>query len=316
MTGIGEDLMDNKRKNGSMQRRVELVNNRNNRRSSRAGSVNYIRNSQRSSGAENRPRRPMTEADRRRRLEEMRKKHRRRTARLRATAILFIAAAAAAVLLFMTPAFNIRQIELEGNNAVTKEQIQDKIGSLIGANLFRTSSENIRELMLEIPQIDDVTVSKTLFPPSVKVTISECSPAAYMLSSNKIIVINSELKVIDDSGFFSTDSIPSISGMSIHSYTLNERLSSDSAEKEDVLSVMLSTFESTGLLSKVTYISLDDLSNIKFNYDNRIECECGSSLEMERKIRMFAETLSSDSMDANSMGSMDLSTPGQAVYVP
>ena len=257
----------------------------------------------------------MTEADRRRRLEEIRLRYQRRVRRFRAAVILAAAAAATVVLLFMTPIFDIKQIVLDGNNAVTKEQIQEKVGSLIGANLFASTSSGIRDKVMEIPMVEDVNVTKKLFPPSVRLEITESTPAAYMLSSNKTVVIDSNLTVLDDSGSIETESMPSISGISVPSYEVNSTLVSDSAEKDEALKTMLSSFESTGLLAEITYISLDDMSEITFNYANRLECSCGSALELDRKIRMFAETISSSSME-NSMGTMDLSTPGYAVYLP
>lgn len=255
----------------------------------------------------------MSDAERRRRIEKERRQRRLRQKRIKAAAVFGLFLIAAVILIFMTPVFNIRQITLEGNNAVTKEQIQEKVGDLIGKNLFATTTGNIESRVMEIPQVDTADAAKKLFPPSIKLSITECSPAAYLLSGNKIVVINSELKIIDDSGSFDTDVIPSISGVSIPSYTVNTRLSSDSAEKEEILSIMLKSFETTGLLSSISYISLDDLSNIKFNYNNRIEADCGSQLELERKIRMFAAVISSDSLDANTTGTIDLSVPGTAV---
>lgn len=257
--------------------------------------------------------RHMSDAERRRRIEKERRQRRLRQKRIKAAAVFGLFLIAAVILIFMTPVFNIRQITLEGNNAVTKEQIQEKVGDLIGKNLFATTTGNIESRVMEIPQVDTADAAKKLFPPSIKLSITECSPAAYLLSGNKIIVIDSDLKIIDDSNSFDTDVIPSISGVSIPSYTVNTRLSSDSAEKEEILSTMLKSFEATGLLSSVSYISLDDLSNIKFNYNNRIEADCGSQLELERKIRMFAAVISSDSLDANTTGTIDLSVPGTAV---
>ena len=74
--------------------------------------------------------------------------------------------------------------------------------------------------------------------------------------------------------------------------------------------------DNTGILAKTTYISVDDITSIKFNYDNRIEVLCGSQLELERKIRMFAAAMESPTMKTNSLGTLDLSVPGRAVYTP
>ncbi len=256
----------------------------------------------------------ITDAERRRRIERARKQERLRKQRYRAAAGIIAAAAAAVILMFMTPIFDIREIRVEGNNVVEIKAIEAKIGDYVGANLFSASKRKIRNKMLEISQVDDAEIDKKLFPPSLVITVNETKPAAYMLSGNTIIVVNSELKIIDDANSYDTDKLPSVSGISISSYKLNEPLKSDSEEKEEILRDLLGALEDCGLLEKTTYISIDDLTNIKFTYDNRIEVMCGSQLELDRKIRMFREAMNSSTMDDNSIGTMDLSVPGHAVY--
>ncbi|MGN0181625.1 MAG: cell division protein FtsQ/DivIB [Candidatus Ornithomonoglobus sp.] len=256
----------------------------------------------------------ITDADRRRRLEAAKKKRRMRAKRIKAAFIMLGCAVIAIVLFFMTPIFDITQIRLEGNNTVSKSVIQDKIGYLVGKNLFATRSSVIKQQMLEISQISSVEVDKQIFPAVITVSIQESNPAAYLLSGNTIVVLDSDMKVIDDSNTYNTDEIPSLSGITVPSYKVNEVLQTDSEEKDEILKTLLKSFESMGLISKISYISLDDLTNIKFNYDNRIETNCGSQTELERKIRMFAGAMASDSLSENAIGSIDLSTPGQAVY--
>ncbi len=256
------------------------------------------------------------ENEKKRKLEARRKKERLRLARIRAAVALFALMAVTVVLMFMTPLFNIKEIHLEGNELVTKNDIEAKIGDLIGANLFSTSAGDIEKRMLEIPLVQSVETVKNIFPAYLTVKITECPPAAYMLSGNTLIVIDSDLKVIDDSGTFGTEEIPSISGVSVATYELDKTISTESGEKNEILKSLLKTLERVGLINKITYISIDDITSIKFNYENRIEVLCGSQLELDRKIRMFYETINSEEMSPNSMGTIDLSVPGQAVYTP
>lgn len=258
----------------------------------------------------------LTEADRHREIEKKRKEERLKRQRLQTLAGLIAAAALAIILLFMTPIFNIREIRLNGNNTVPKEMITEKIGHLVGANIFSTSISGIEKKMEEIPQINSVEVKKNIFPPYIDVSIIECRPAAYLVSGNKTIVIDSDLVVIDDADVFDTDSLPSVSGISVSEYQVNSVIEADSQEKKDALYTMLKAFSDAGITDKITYVSLDDLSALKFNYDSRIEVSCGSQLQLSRKISMFAEALKTDTITEESMGSMDLSVPGRAIYDP
>lgn len=253
---------------------------------------------------------------RRKRAIEQRKKQRQFKIRLTAALVFILCVLVAVILVFMTPVFNIKQIKLQGNNIVPKSEIEEKVGYLVGENIFKSNKSEIENKILEISKINDVTVKKHYIPPSLTLDIVESMPAAYLLSGNTIVIINSDLKIIDDSNTFDTTNIPSLSGVSVQSYKLNETLHTDSNEKEDILRVLLKALENDGILSGVTYISLDDLTDIRFNYGNRIEVLCGSQLELSRKIRMFTQAISSSSLDSNARGKMDLSVPGQAVYTP
>lgn len=256
----------------------------------------------------------MTEAERRKKMEQVRKRERLRKQRIRAAVSFFLIVAVVVVLLFMTPIFAVRKIVLNGNDLVTKEQIEVQIKDFVGDNLFRLRTANVEKKMLEIPLISGVAVEKKMFPPSIILNISETRPAAYLLSGNSIVVVDSNLKVLDDANNFDTDTIPSISGIGVPGYTVNSIIQTDSQEKADILREMLSVFESTGLTSSIKYISVDDLTNIRFNYENRIEALCGSQLELERKIRMFAEAIKTETIKPDALGTMDLSILGQATY--
>ncbi len=255
-----------------------------------------------------------TEADKHRNIEKAKKKERIKRQQLRAIIGVGCAIVFAVILIFMTPLFNIKEIRLEGNDTVSKEVINEKIGYLIGANLFSTSVSGIEEKMVEIPQINAVKINKAIFPARLEVLVTESRPAASVLSGSAILIVDSDLKIIDDASTFDYESLPSISGISVSGYELNSELKVDSDEKRDVLLEMLKTFEYCGLIEVIKHIGVDDLTAITFNYDNRIDVQCGSPLQMERKIRMFSESIITSTFDENSMGSIDLSVPGTAVY--
>lgn len=257
-----------------------------------------------------------TEADKNRNIEKERKRDRQRKQRIHAGIGIAIAVILAIILTFMTPIFNITEIRLNGNDTVSKEVINEHIGDLIGSNLFGTSISKIEQKMTALPQIREVKVKKAIFPARLEIEITESQPAAYVLIGNDTLIIDSDLRIIDDSSVFDTEKLPCISGVSVSGYELNSQLEIKSDEKEKALEVMLTSLESCGLIESVKYISIDDLTAITFNYDNRIDVVCGSQLQIDRKIRMFAESIRTSTFDENSIGSVDLSVPGTAVYNP
>lgn len=259
-------------------------------------------------------RRGISEAEKHRQMEKARKQERLKRQRIQALVGLVVALATAVVILFMTPLFNIREVRLTGNNTVHKEIINEKIGYVVGANLFSTSTSKIEKKMCEIPQVSAVEVRKHIFPTYLELFITESTPAAYLLAGANTIVIDSDLRVIDDADAFNKDKLPNISGISVTDYELNSTINVKTEEQKDVLSTLLKSLEGLGLIDDVTYISVDDLTSIKFNYNNRIEVHCGSQLELDRKVRMFSESIKTSVIKDNSMGVFDVSVPEKATY--
>ena len=257
-----------------------------------------------------------TENDKHRKIEKKLKKERAKKQGIRAAIGLGLAFVLAIVLLFMTPLFNIKEIRFYGNEKVTKDAINEKVGYLIGKNLFGTSISEVEGEMRKIPQISEVGVKKATFPARLEIEIVESLPAGYVLCGKKTLIINSDLKIIDDAGVFDKELLPSISGVSVSEYELNSTLNIKSAEKKAVLSELLKSFEAVGLTESVKYLSIDDLTAITFNYDNRLDVVCGSPLQLDRKIKLFSESIQTSVFDENSIGTIDLSVPGKAEYKP
>lgn len=258
----------------------------------------------------------ITEADKHRKIEKERKESRTKKQRFNMVITVVLVAVLVVALFFMTPIFNIREIRLSGNDTVSKEIINTQIGDFIGMNLFGTRVSDIEQRMSQIPQIGEVEVKKAVFPSRLELYITESRPAGYVLFGNTTLIIDSDLRIIDDASVFDREKLPSISGVSISEYEMNKVLKIKSNEKKAVLSELLKAFETTGMTNLVKYVSIDDLTAIAFNYDNRLDVLCGSRLQIDRKIRMFAESLKTSEFDDNSIGTIDLSVPGIAEYNP
>lgn len=239
----------------------------------------------------------------------LQKKRRRLTLSVAAMCVIVL------MLLFLTPIFNIRSISINGNQAVTEAQIVEKLKPLIGQNLLRTREGKIEKMLKEFSYIDGVDVQKRLFPPSVEVTVTEYTPAAIVRADGKNLLVNSSLYVLDEAGAAS-EPLPVITGVEIQSAPIGGVADVGNTYKDSTLKTMLRTLEATGLLGSIAEINISSLTAITMNYDDRITAECGSQLDIEHKIRLFKETVTSDALAYNARGTVDLSEPGKAVYMP
>lgn len=295
-----------------------MEKNQNNRQlsSSRKVSSNTTEYSRASQAPVRKHKRTASEMEEKIRYQQQQKKKRLAAQRKRALFLLIMSIVIVIVLMFMTPIFNIREIAVDGNNIVTLEEIDSKIGDLVGENLFKTGAGSIRNRLKTIPYIDTVSVSKKIIPPTLLVSVTECQPAAYIGIDSEIAVIDSSLKVLGDKTTFDAGLLPNIIGLETISGKVGNVIEGENEEKLSILKTALQTMEKTGILDKVKDFDITDTTNIKFVYDDRLDVLCGTQLDLERKLRLFKETVSNNNLTENAKGTIDLSVTGKAVYTP
>ena len=257
-----------------------------------------------------------TELERQQRYHQMMKRKRLKTQRIRAAVIFAIAVITVILVIFLTPLFNIRSITFEGNSLVSAEQLNERLSDLVGQNLFKAGNGAVRKRLGDIAYIESVDTSKRLLPPSVKVTITECIPAAYFMLDGKTITVDSSMKVIDDTDKFDSSPIPALVGVKIKNCSVGKTLSCEDEEQASALLTCLKTMENTELIPYVISIDMTEMTGIEFNYDNRIQALCGTPLDLEHKLRLFKETVTNSNLASNARGTIDLSVTGKAVYTP
>ena len=236
--------------------------------------------------------------------------------RIKAALCLVVLAAAVIFILMMTPLFSIKTIGVSGNNIISLSSIESRVGDLTGKNLFRTNKSEVEKRLEGLTYIKGVTISKKPFPPTLYIKIEEIVPAAYFTLDGRRLVLDSETRAVDDASTVPVNAIPEIIGISEAKYRLGKPLELANAEQLSSIKVFLSSAYSTGLLPSITKIDIGNTLDITFNYENRLDVRCGSSVELNRKIRMFKETVTNASMKPDAQGSVDLSEPGKAIYTP
>ena len=218
------------------------------------------------------------------------------------------------IIIFATPLFNIQNIEISGNSVIETAQIEQRLGSVVGSNLFLTSKGNIEDSVMSFAYADSVSVKRGLFPPTVSIEITECVPAAYLLYNSSFVTIDINGKILEVND--KKSELPELSGLRLTSANVGEIISLDDNSKLKTVISVLENFRKSGLIAGVTVISFEDMNNITFNYENRIDGICGSYVDFSRKLSLFREAITSNKLTENSRGTIDLTKTGKAVYTP
>ncbi len=261
------------------------------------------------------PQRSESKLQRRVRYQKRQKQRRLKMQRIRAILILVLTIITVAVIMFMTPVFNIRSVTVDGNVLVTAEEFQEMLKPLIGENLFRTGGGKIEKMLKVNPYIKGVSVQKKTIPPAVSVTVTEYVPAGILRAEGKTLLVSSGLNVLESGGEISA-AVPVVTGMSISEGDAGGIAKSDETEKLEIVEIALTTLEKTGVIGNVIEIDVNDVTNIAMNYDNRLTVKCGTQLDLERKLRLFRETVMNNYFAENVRGTIEFTESGKAVYTP
>lgn len=238
------------------------------------------------------------------------KQRRRRRIIFRSTLLFIIVIAAISAILFLTPVFNIRNLNIEGNNRVTMETLISQLPDVKGENLFKVSDDYISRRLSGIAYIQDVEVNKKYFPAEVSVIITEKIPCAYVESAGNFYILDSELDVLE-----TTPEEPTgVARLTSYHESLDSLKSDEAAMAE--YKKFYDIANGIEIADKITAIQILEYNEINFDYEGKLKVICGSGLELEQKLRLFKAAVNNPGLSSNAHGTIDLSTAGKAMHTP
>lgn len=219
------------------------------------------------------------------------------------------------IVLFFTPLFNIKHIEIYGNSKIETGVIKQAVGSIEEENLFRLNTKKIIENVKTIPYADDLHIKKNIFPVGLEITVTECVPACFVFYNDHYVILDKNLKILEE-----TDTVPEgiceISGIDVTAVTPGAILATDDNDKLLSAAECISSLIEQELITRTNKIDFTNMSSIMFTYENRLNVVCGSSVDFQKKIGMFIKAVNSSKLNENSRGTIDISISGKAIYTP
>lgn len=180
------------------------------------------------------------------------------------------------VLLFIVAIFvimnidicQIKNIELVGNESLSKEQIEEIVNFNQYHNLFALNSLKIKDDLKENAYVEDVKVSR-IFPNTVKLTIKERTPRFMLQVADSYVYINSQGYMLEVS--VTKLDVPIILGFKtdLSNAKAGNRLEVDDLKELETIIKIVQTAKSNEIANAITKI---DVSNDR-NYTLILEGE-------------------------------------------
>lgn len=198
-------------------------------------------------------------------------------------ALAIVLVAVVVLILCMTAFFNIKKINISGVSLYSTEQILVVGGASNGANLIRTDTDVIEKRLLDnLAYVDSVTVKKN-YPSSLDITVTEAKKAAEIEHKGKYYLLSESGKILESGNDVRNNDIPLIKGFELKGLSPNDKLESEDAFKTKILQQMMEEIKAIEF-EDIRVIDLTDRTDIKLDYDGRIEIRLGSSVDMDYKL--------------------------------
>jgi cell division protein FtsQ len=109
--------------------------------------------------------------------------------------------------------FTLKEVRVEGNRWVEKNDILNLAKIEAGVRLYRVPTDSVVKRILQNPYLQGVSVSRSL-PSTLIITVQERTPVAYLIDS-KVYMIDRFGKILLKKPAMSLENLPLITGLSV-----------------------------------------------------------------------------------------------------
>ena len=247
-------------------------------------------------------------------MAERERKHHRHRRRIRFTklyGLVSVLVIIAAIILGSIVFFRVNNVEVEGNERYTAEEIMAVADIEYGRNMFLFNKfDVIDDLLSRLPYVDTVTVRRDL-PSTIRITVTESSVAAAVEDAERETwwLVNSKGKILERSA--TSGSYLQITGLNPYDPTVGEDLSVETEQRLslEALLQLLPSLQDRELIDYAQYIDLSSASVVVMKYAERLTVRMNLSTDFDYNMRVLATVMEEyveEEWSASDTGTLDL----------
>ena len=145
------------------------------------------------------------------------KKKKKKVSIIPKIAVLFLIIIAIGIFAFISPIFNIKAIEVNGNNKIDKDTVISLSGVNIGKNIFQVSKKQVINSIKENQYINNVDVKRKL-PGTLEINVEERKIAYQVKVINSYVYLDYQGYILEVSS--NKEKVPLIEGFTTNQDTL------------------------------------------------------------------------------------------------
>ena len=242
------------------------------------------------------------------------------------TTLIFILSASAIIFLALSPIFNLKQIEVEGNSHYKKADILKGTSLILGENGFKTIGNSLgnifrlrygmeeKNLMSKFFYLKEVKV-RFVLPDKIKISLKERKPIFYFNDKGIFLYLDEEATVVEVIPIEKTKSLPEIKGIKFKAFSLGKALEIEDKRQLEAFNKLYMAIKVSDksdnfkILKNLKYVDLSDLHNVLINLESRISINLGDLNDLSYKIDFMKKDLGFISKEDKGFLDMTLEQP-------
>ena len=223
---------------------------------------------------------------------------------------VLMAAAVAALAVF----FKVKTISVEGAMKYGSEELISGMDIQKGDNLYLWNKNRvIADLMRDFPYLETVQLRRRL-PDALVLTVTECSAAAAVKNEDGTFTyISAAGKLLENST--SDSALPIVIGVTLDGEQPGDFIRQAADVHTDALLEILQTVDAAEMLDKLSFINVQDLTDIRIGCDKRFDIRVGTLDDLAYRLR-FAQTVIDERLSPSDIGRLYWDTQERMHFVP
>lgn len=205
--------------------------------------------------------------------------------------ILLILLVLCIVLFLLSSVFNVKNIVVNGNNKIAKEEIISLSKLQINENMFKTINSKIKENLKSNPYVDDVKIKKSL-KGTITLDVKERTVTYMLTYANAYVYINNQGYILELSD--TPLEVPTIVGTTTSQENIKEgnRLVTEDLEKLDTVIKIMATCKTKGIDTVITGIDISNSQDYILTIASELKTvHFGDFSEMNEKVMWIQECI-------------------------
>ncbi len=236
-----------------------------------------------------------------------RNRRRKKNRRIAFGVILLLIGVMLAMLLL--PCFNIKYIDVKGNEKVSQALLTEKSGVEYEDNIFKVNIKKAKKQVEKIPYVKNVRIKRKL-PNIVTIEVEERKPIAAIPAGEGFVLIDIEGRFLEK---VQENKLPVIEGLKVK---LQEGNYLGDENPNFVLNFksLLECMKENSIKERITNYKVDKNDEITFVIDGTKTIILGEKTNTEYKLILLEAAI--NELPPTQKGTINLTTEGQALYSP